>query len=36
MDYNKNTKGGKTMFAKKYYYFYYFGMGCPSFVKTEV
>lgn len=28
-----NTKGGNIMTANKFfYYFYYFGMDCPSFV----
>ena len=32
---NKNTKEEQDMFANKFYYFYYFNMGCPSFVNTE-
>ena len=31
-----NTKGGNIMTANKFfYYFYYFNMGCPSFVRCE-
>ena len=32
---NKFTKEDTDMFASKFYYFYFFNMGCPSFVKTE-
>lgn len=32
---NKFTKEDTDMFAGKFYYFYFFNMGCPSFVKTE-
>lgn len=28
-----NHKGGVAMFMNKYYY--YFAMGCPTFVKSE-
>ena len=31
----QTTKGGQIMFMCKFYYFYFFNMGCPSFVKTE-
>ena len=30
---NKFAKGGVVMFVNKF--FYYFNMGCPSFVKNE-
>ena len=31
-----NHKGGNTMTAIQYfYYFYFFAMDCPSFVRTE-
>ena len=26
-------KGGAPMFASKFYFFFYFSMGCPFFVK---
>ena len=29
-----NHKGGVSMFMNKFYY-YYFAMGCPTFVKSE-
>ncbi len=32
---NKNHKGGAVMFANMFYYFYFFNMGCPSFVIPE-
>ena len=31
----QTTKGGQIMFMCKFYYFYFFNMGCPSFVRTE-
>ncbi len=30
----KNRKGGALMFVSKFYYFY-FSMGCSSFVRAE-
>ncbi len=32
---NKNHEGGADMFTCNFYYFYFFNMGCPSFVYTE-
>ena len=32
---NKIHKGGAVMFTNMFYYFYFFNMGCPSFVIPE-
>ncbi len=32
---NKIHKGGAVMSTNMFYYFYFFNMGCPSFVIPE-